>query len=79
MVSYIHKEFLKILDEVDWMDENTREKAKAKAEAITSYIGYPDELLDNTKITELYQNVYNEIFSLNDNLNLFSNSLNLNL
>ncbi|KAI1296514.1 Membrane metallo-endopeptidase-like 1 [Halotydeus destructor] len=57
MVNYIHKEFLLILDEVDWMDESTRQKARDKAHAITSYIGYPDELLNNTKVGSLYDNL----------------------
>lgn len=57
MVGYIHREFLKILDNVEWMDEETRQKARDKAHAITPYIGYPDELLENDKIAELYKNV----------------------
>jgi predicted metalloendopeptidase len=57
MVGYIHREYLKILDNVDWINEETRQKAKEKAHAITPYIGYPDELLDNNKIAELYLNV----------------------
>lgn len=57
MVGYIHGEFLKILDTVEWMDDETRQKAKDKAYAIKPYIGYPDELLDNEKITELYKDV----------------------
>lgn len=59
MVNYIHREFLNILEHVDWMDEGTRERAKAKALSITPYIGYPDELLDDSKIAELYENVCN--------------------
>lgn len=27
---YVHKEFLRILDESDWMDEKTKRHAKAK-------------------------------------------------
>ncbi|CAM6031901.1 unnamed protein product, partial [Sphagnum compactum] len=57
MVGYIHREYLKILDNVDWINEETRQKAKEKAHAITPYIGYPDELLDNNKIAELYLNI----------------------
>ncbi|XP_067139630.1 neprilysin-2-like [Centruroides vittatus] len=57
MVNYVHKEFLKILEEITWMDEVTREKAKAKAGTIRSYIGYPDELLNDTKISSLYENL----------------------
>lgn len=59
MVNYIHKEFLTILDEVDWMDENTTQRARDKANAIVSYIGYPDELLNNSKVGDLYTNVCN--------------------
>lgn len=57
MVSYIHREFLNILDDVDWMDETTRLRAIEKAHAITSYIGYPDQLLNDSMVAELYQNL----------------------
>lgn len=55
MVDYIHREFLKMLDEVTWMDEGTRERAIQKAHAITPYIGYPDNLLNDTLVGELYK------------------------
>lgn len=55
MVHYIRNEFIKILNEVDWMDEETKKEAHAKAQAISSYIGYPDELLNDNLIEELYQ------------------------
>uniref|UniRef100_T1JUD6 Peptidase M13 N-terminal domain-containing protein n=1 Tax=Tetranychus urticae TaxID=32264 RepID=T1JUD6_TETUR len=64
MVNYIHKEFLTILDEVDWMDANTTQRAREKANAIVSYIGYPDELLNNSKVGELYTNVLEQIYLL---------------
>lgn len=54
MVEYIRSEFLKILDEIDWMDEETRDEAKLKAKGISPYIGYPDELLQDDLIEELY-------------------------
>ncbi|XP_013771859.1 membrane metallo-endopeptidase-like 1 [Limulus polyphemus] len=57
IVNYIHKEFVKMLDELHWMDEKTKQKAKEKAHAIQSHIGYPDELLDEDKLTELYENL----------------------
>lgn len=57
MVTYIHIEFLKMLDELDWMDEKTKEKAKMKANTITPYIGYPDELLKHSSIMKVYENV----------------------
>lgn len=54
MVDYIRNEFLRILDEIDWMDEETREEAKLKAKSIAPYIGYPDELLRDELVEELY-------------------------
>lgn len=57
MVDYIRDEFLRILDEIDWMDELTREEAKLKARAIASYIGYPDQLLQDELVEEVYAGV----------------------
>ena len=57
MVDYIRGEFLRILDEIDWMDEETREEAKLKAHGIAAYIGYPDELLRDELVEELYAGV----------------------
>lgn len=57
MVEYIRGEFMRILDEVDWMDPETREEAKLKAQAISAYIGYPDELLDDELVEDLYSGV----------------------
>lgn len=54
MVHYIRNEFLNILEQVDWMDEETKREAKAKADAISAYIGYPDELLNDTLVEDLY-------------------------
>nr|XP_027200738.1 neprilysin-2-like isoform X2 [Dermatophagoides pteronyssinus] len=55
MVGYIHREFMKILDRVEWMDDQTRQRARDKALAIRPYIGYPNELLNNTEIELFYQ------------------------
>lgn len=57
MVKYIHAEFMKILDDVQWMDERTKQRARDKAMAIRSYIGYPDELLNNTEIDLFHKGV----------------------
>jgi len=55
MVQYIKDEFRNILNDVDWMDDNTKSRAHAKLNAIKDYIAYPDELLDDTKVREVYQ------------------------
>uniref|UniRef100_A0A6G1SPT9 Membrane metallo-endopeptidase-like 1 n=1 Tax=Aceria tosichella TaxID=561515 RepID=A0A6G1SPT9_9ACAR len=57
MVEYIREEFLRILDEIDWMDEETRDEARLKARAIATYIGYPEELLQDELVEELYSGV----------------------
>ena len=55
MVDAIRDTFLDTLDNVDWMDEVTRRRSKDKAEAMQEYIGYPKELKDLNKLSELYQ------------------------
>ncbi|GIY26782.1 hypothetical protein CDAR_530091 [Caerostris darwini] len=57
LVKYIHKEFLTILDNIDWMDDGTKKQAKEKANTIKPYIGYPHELLNDTAVLELYENL----------------------
>lgn len=57
MVQFIVREFLTILDGIDWMDEQTRQRARAKAQSIRPYIGYPDELLNDTLVEEHYAKV----------------------
>ncbi|GLH05802.1 Neprilysin-2 [Gryllus bimaculatus] len=54
MVQNIRAEFKKILQTVEWMDEETRKRALEKAEAMSVHIAYPDELLDIQKLEEFY-------------------------
>ncbi|XP_034115606.1 neprilysin-2-like [Drosophila albomicans] len=55
MVTNIRNVFNEILDEVNWMDDKTRLEAKNKLHKMATYIGYPDELLDNEKLTKYYE------------------------
>ncbi|XP_064459407.1 neprilysin-2-like isoform X2 [Ornithodoros turicata] len=57
MVTYILREFLDILNGIDWMDPMTRQRAKEKAQAIQPYIGYPEELLKDENVAKHYENV----------------------
>jgi len=57
MVSYIRAEFDKILRTVDWMDSSTRLKAINKSLSIVPHIAYPSELLMESKLNELYQDL----------------------
>jgi len=55
MVTEIRKQFNTMLEGVEWMDEATKERAKGKAKAMVEHIAYPSELLDMTKLGELYK------------------------
>lgn len=57
MVKYIKAQFKDSLESLDWMDKETRKSALDKANTIVDHIAYPDELLDDKKITELFENV----------------------
>ncbi|XP_059610149.1 neprilysin-2-like [Phlebotomus argentipes] len=57
MVNGIRSEFQKILTTVPWMDDKTRKAALAKAKAMTTHIGYPDEIMDNSKLEECYKDL----------------------
>ncbi|XP_031626097.1 neprilysin-2-like [Contarinia nasturtii] len=64
LVNSIREEFIKILRDVSWMDDETRAAAIEKAKSMTSHIAYPDELTNNNKLEEYY-----------DGLELESNTL----
>lgn len=57
MVDVIREEFQDILKSVSWMDETTREASLEKAKKMTAHIGYPDELMDDKKLIEYYENL----------------------
>lgn len=54
MVDDIKSTFISMIHDVPWMDEATKRKAIEKAQALTAHIGYPDELVNDTKIEEYY-------------------------
>lgn len=64
MVADIRTEFEDILKKVDWMDEETKQNALDKAKSMATHIAYPDELLDNKKLEDFYQSVWNFVFCL---------------
>lgn len=55
MVKNIRGVFNGILTEVDWMDDTTRKAAQEKLKSMSTYIGYPDEIVDNSKLEEYYR------------------------
>jgi len=54
MVKDIRAEMEKILNDIDWMDDMTRERAKDKLRMMKEYIGYPEEILHEHLLEELY-------------------------
>ncbi|XP_021947553.1 neprilysin-2 isoform X2 [Folsomia candida] len=54
MVTDIRKSFLDILKEIEWMDSLTRGRAIEKANSMETHIGYPKELMEDSKLIELY-------------------------
>ena len=44
-----------MLEEVDWMDEDTRARALKKADLIKSHIAYSKEILDSTVLDAYYE------------------------
>ncbi|NWH49978.1 NEP protein, partial [Fregata magnificens] len=56
MIADIRDVFIKTLDELTWMDAETKKKAEQKARAIRERIGYPDEIVtDDNKLNSEYQ------------------------
>ena len=55
MVKDIREVFTEMIDELEWLDEGTKLRAKEKATAMFSHIAYPDELLDDKKLTDRYE------------------------
>ncbi|XP_044018489.1 neprilysin-2-like isoform X2 [Aphidius gifuensis] len=57
MVNDIRIQFNKILEKVDWMDDETRKSALDKAASMSTHIAYPDELLDDKKLEDFYNDI----------------------
>lgn len=55
MIEYIRKEFIQILRETDWMDEESRSQALAKADNIDSKVGFPEFIYNDTHLNEIYE------------------------
>ncbi|XP_071608981.1 neprilysin isoform X1 [Heliangelus exortis] len=56
MIADIRDVFIKTLDDLTWMDAETKKRAEQKATAIRERIGYPDEIVtDDNKLNSEYQ------------------------
>lgn len=57
MITYIKKQFVQNLKDVDWMDVATKQLALEKVSNMHLHKAYPDELLDDDKVNTYYKNV----------------------
>uniref|UniRef100_A0A8D0HJC0 Neprilysin n=1 Tax=Sphenodon punctatus TaxID=8508 RepID=A0A8D0HJC0_SPHPU len=58
MITQIREVFIHTLDELTWMDAETKKRAEQKATSIRERIGYPDEILtDDSKLNSEYQDL----------------------
>ena len=55
MVQDIRREMEVIISTIDWMDEATRARAQDKLRTMKEYIGYPEEILKEDLLEELYE------------------------
>ncbi|XP_050401101.1 neprilysin-4 [Patella vulgata] len=56
MIDNLRAVFKEQLESNTWMDEETRQVARKKVDAIGENVGYPDEILDNNYLNNLYNN-----------------------
>ena len=54
MTDYLRRAFKQILDELEWMDDETKLEAHRKLAQMGQFIAYPDEYLDEKNIEEIY-------------------------
>jgi len=54
MTDYLRRAFKQILDELEWMDDETKVEAHRKLAQMGQYIAYPDEYLDEKNIEGIY-------------------------
>ncbi|KAF2902015.1 hypothetical protein ILUMI_04166 [Ignelater luminosus] len=54
IVMDIHSELNKTLEEIDWMDENTKSKAFEKADSMKFHIAYSDEFFNDKAVEDIY-------------------------
>ncbi|XP_055724173.1 membrane metallo-endopeptidase-like 1 [Salvelinus fontinalis] len=50
LISKIQEAYVETLEELNWMDDQSKEKAREKAMAIKEHIGYPDHILEESNL-----------------------------
>ena len=61
MIDHLKIAFSSLVEELDWMDQETKVRALEKAAAIREFIGYPDWIANKTMVDLAYQGVYSNL------------------
>jgi predicted metalloendopeptidase len=59
-----------MLSETDWIDEDTKNLAAQKVDAMTMRIGYPDFILNPWLLNKQYKDVSNSIYKLKSQISI---------
>lgn len=54
MIENIHWAFEKIVKELEWMDDTTKERTMHKAQQMKTFVGYPELISDSTQLDDYY-------------------------
>lgn len=54
MYEYITEAFTDMIEELDWMDDDTKDAALDKLDAIDVNVGYMEEIYDDDRLDEVY-------------------------
>lgn len=57
IIESIKREFKETLSKLEWLDEETKRRALSKLEKMTPIVAYPDELLNDTILHKIYENI----------------------
>uniref|UniRef100_A0A674MAL3 Neprilysin n=1 Tax=Takifugu rubripes TaxID=31033 RepID=A0A674MAL3_TAKRU len=67
MIKEIQEVFINNLEQLTWMDRQTKEAAKQKAKAIREQIGYDDKILDDEYLNSEYNKYFENILHNSEN------------
>jgi putative endopeptidase len=72
LVNNLQKAFSVRIDNLDWMSDSTKQKAKEKLFAITKKIGYPDKWRDYSKVNIAGDKYFENVVSASGNNNQYN-------
>ena len=55
MVAGIRDQFGIMVQEAEWLEDETKERGRKKAASVVEHIGYPTQLLDTEAVSQLYE------------------------